>query len=194
MINYPDAEKVAGALSCHLGSLRDPREFEGLAHFHEHMLFIGSEKYPNEREYMTVLGQNGGYSNAYTSHYLTNYHFEIKDNKLLEALDRFAQFFIYPLFMDQSVFKEINAVNSEAEMYYNNDMWRMDGLVMLLCNHKALLSKYNVGNLDSLGNLRGHIPLQSDQPDEDAEGEEEAEGETEEAKDAENVEEPVEEK
>ena len=193
LIHNPDAEKAAGALACHVGSLRDPNEFQGLAHFLEHMLFIGSEKYPSEGEYMTFLGQNGGYSNAYTSHYITNYHFEIKDDKLLEALDRFAQFFISPLFMDQSVFKEINAVNSEAEMYYNNDQWRMVGLDSLLCDQKALLSKYNVGNLDTLGDLRGHIPLQSDQPDDGDDDEEEVQGETDEGKETEKVEEAEEE-
>ena len=162
LIQNEEAEKAGASLQCHVGSLRDPREYQGLAHFLEHMLFIGSEKYPGEGEYMTFLGQNGGYSNAYTSNYVTNYHFEIKDDKLLHALDMFAQFFISPLFKDESVFKEINAVNSEAEMYYNNDMWRRFHLSSLLCDPKAEMSKYNVGNLDTLGNLRGHLPLQSD--------------------------------
>ena len=115
LVQNEEAEKAGASLQCHVGSLRDPRESQGLAHFLEHMLFIGSEKYPGEGEYMTFLGQNGGYTNAYTSNYVTNYHFEIKDDKLPLALDMFAQFFISPLFEDGSVAKEINAVNSEAE-------------------------------------------------------------------------------
>ena len=47
-------------------------------------------------------------------------------------------------------------------MYYNNDGWREHNIQTMLCNPLAELSKYNVGNLDTLGNLRGHIPLQSD--------------------------------
>ena len=56
LINNPTAEKAAASLQVHVGSLRDPRNFQGLAHFLEHMLFIGSKKYPGEGEYMTFLG------------------------------------------------------------------------------------------------------------------------------------------
>ena len=172
LIHDPEAEKAGASLEVHVGAYRDPREFQGLAHFLEHMLFIGSEKYPGEGEYMTFLGQNGGYSNAYTSQTVTNYHFEVKDEVLIKGLDMFAQFFISPLFKDESVFKEINAVNSEAEMYYNNQYWRMFHMESVLSDPKSEQSKYNVGNLDTLGNLRGHLPLQSDKK----------EGETEPAK------------
>ncbi len=81
----------------------------------------------------------------------------------------FAQFFISPLFKDESVFKEINAVNSEAEMYYNNQYWRMFHLESVLSDPKSEHSKYNVGNLDTLGNLRGHLPLQSDKKEGESE-------------------------
>lgn len=175
LIQNPTAEKAAASLVTHVGSLRDPQDHQGLAHFLEHMLFIGSEKYPGEGEYMTYLGQNGGYSNAYTASTVTNYHFEVKDDKLLPALDMFAQFFISPLFKDESVAKEINAVNSEAEMYYNNDMWRQFHLFSLLCDQNSLVSKYNVGNLDTLGNLRGHLPSLSDKAKESEAGGEKVE-------------------
>jgi insulysin len=45
--------------------------------FHEHMLFLGTEKYPNEDEYETFLSQYGGFSNAYTDMEDTNYYFSI---------------------------------------------------------------------------------------------------------------------
>lgn len=41
------ALKSAAALVAHVGSLKDPKGFHGLAHFLEHMLFMGSEKYPD---------------------------------------------------------------------------------------------------------------------------------------------------
>lgn len=154
LIQNKEAQKSAAALQTHAGSLKDPRDFQGLAHFLEHMLFQGSEKYPGESEYMDFLGKNGGMSNAYTSSYVTNYHFEVKNDKLVQALDMFAQFFISPLFKEDSVLKEINAVNSEAELYLNNDAWRNYGITRLLCDQEAKLSKYNVGNLDTLGGFR----------------------------------------
>ena len=39
---------------------------QGLSHYLEHMLFMGSEKFPDENEYDAYLNNNGGSSNAYT--------------------------------------------------------------------------------------------------------------------------------
>lgn len=38
-----------------VGSLEDPIELQGLAHFCEHMLFLGTSKYPIESEYKAFL-------------------------------------------------------------------------------------------------------------------------------------------
>ena len=40
---------------------------QGIAHFLEHMLFMGTEKYPDENEYSKFLAAHGGSSNAYTA-------------------------------------------------------------------------------------------------------------------------------
>lgn len=39
---------------------------QGLSHYLEHMLFMGSEKFPDENEYEAYLTKHGGYSNAFT--------------------------------------------------------------------------------------------------------------------------------
>ena len=39
---------------------------QGLSHYLEHMLFMGSEKYPDENDYDAYLTNNGGGANAYT--------------------------------------------------------------------------------------------------------------------------------
>ena len=46
LISDPATEKSAAAFSVFRGSLSDPNSRPGLAHFFEHMLFIGTEKYP----------------------------------------------------------------------------------------------------------------------------------------------------
>ena len=75
-------------------SFCDPNYAQGMAHYLEHMLFMGSEKYPSENEYDSFLSQNGGSSNAYTDCEVTNYHLEVPQEHLHKALDIFAQFFI----------------------------------------------------------------------------------------------------
>jgi len=46
----------------------------------------------------------------------TNYHFDCSNEALSEVLDRFAQFFIAPLFGESQTEREINAVASELNM------------------------------------------------------------------------------
>lgn len=38
-------------MSVRVGSYSDPSDIQGLAHFVEHMVFMGSEKYPTENEF-----------------------------------------------------------------------------------------------------------------------------------------------
>lgn len=70
------------------GSLSDPVNIAGLAHFCEHMLFLGTKKYPKENEYSQFLSEHAGSSNAFTSGEHTNYYFDISHEHLQGALDR----------------------------------------------------------------------------------------------------------
>lgn len=71
------------------GFLSDPDNIPGLAHFCEHMLFLGTEKYPDENDYNKFLSEHGGSSNASTTTDHTNYYFDVAPNHLKEALDRY---------------------------------------------------------------------------------------------------------
>ncbi|CAF5156508.1 unnamed protein product, partial [Rotaria magnacalcarata] len=44
LISHPNIDKAAAALDVTIGSLADPRNVPGIAHFLEHMLFMGSSK------------------------------------------------------------------------------------------------------------------------------------------------------
>lgn len=49
-----------------------------LVHPAQHMLFLGTEKYPDENSYSAFLNQHGGNSNAYTASEYTNYYFDVQ--------------------------------------------------------------------------------------------------------------------
>lgn len=113
LVSDPDTEKSAACVDVHVGSMSDPPNAQGLAHFLEHMLFMGTEKYPEENEYSAYLSNHGGYSNAYTSQENTVYYFDVQNDFFEGALDLFASFFTCPLFTEASTMREINAVDSE---------------------------------------------------------------------------------
>ena len=124
LISDPQTPKAAASLDINIGSGDNPEGRGGLAHFLEHMLFLGTEKYPNPAEYEQFITEHGGNRNAYTSMEHTNYFFDVDAAYLPEALDRFAQFFISPRFDEALVDKEKNAVQSEYQMGLKSDSRR----------------------------------------------------------------------
>ena len=101
LLSDPNFNMSSASMSVMVGSLEDPNDRQGLAHFLEHMLFLGTKKYPDVDEYGTYLKTNGGYSNAYTARDHTNYHFQVLPDGFEGAIDRFSQFFIEPLFTEK---------------------------------------------------------------------------------------------
>jgi insulysin len=88
VISDVETDKSAAALDVNIGSMSDPRSVQGLAHFLEHMLFLGTEKYPEENDYSKYISRNGGQSNAFTSGSHTNFYFDVSPQFLSGALDR----------------------------------------------------------------------------------------------------------
>ena len=85
------------------------------------MLFLGSEKYPDEKAYSEFMSKNGGSKNAATGEDYTYYFFDIKNEKFGEALDLFSQFFKSPKFEDSASNREMNAVDSEFKKNLSNE-------------------------------------------------------------------------
>ena len=150
LISDKEADKSAAALTVFRGSFDDPEAHLGLAHFLEHMLFIGTRKYPEPDGYFKYVQAHGGNSNAYTSTDHTNYFFDIKPDAFREGLDRFAQFFISPLFSRDYVAREKNAVHSEYQMQIKQDNWRAWSVQKVAINPEHPFAKFNIGTLETL--------------------------------------------
>ncbi|KAI9473101.1 Metalloenzyme, LuxS/M16 peptidase-like protein [Coemansia mojavensis] len=146
----PNSTQAAGALSVNIGSFADPPELQGLAHFLEHMLFMGTEKYPQEGEYVAHIKKYAGTYNAFTSVDTTTYFFGIANEALEETLDRFSRFFIDPLLPSDSVDRELHAVDSEHKGNLQNDMRREFQIQRTLSNQSHPFSYYSGGNLKTL--------------------------------------------
>ncbi len=76
------------------------------------MVFLGTEKYPDEASYNKFIESNGGYSNAWTADEATNYRFVVTAPHLDEGLDRFSQFFIAPLFTESATMRELKGMTT----------------------------------------------------------------------------------
>lgn len=145
-----NCDGVYVAVSVNIGSLNNPKDYQGLAHFLEHMLFLGSEKYPDENHFDKIVKGYGGNLNAYTGYYETVYHYYIYPQYLEKTLDVLANFFIKPLFNKDAVMREINAINSEHLKNINSDVWFTRQVVNSITKNDAVVNTFITGNLETL--------------------------------------------
>lgn len=150
LVSTPDTDKAAAALTVEAGSGNDPAGREGLAHFLEHMLFLGTRPYPDAGEYQAYISRHGGDHNAFTANNQTTFFFSINNEAMAGALDRFAPFFISPNFDEAYVDREKNAVNAEYSAKLREDFRRIYSAEKMAMNPAHPYSHFSVGNLDTL--------------------------------------------
>lgn len=125
LVSDPDATASGAALSIHAGSYSDPEDIPGVAHFCEHMLFLGNSAYPTEDELRRFLSAQGGSLNAFTTEQFTTYFFDVSPSGLLGALSRFSSLFKSPLFTASATDRELNAIESEDAKNKQSDQFRV---------------------------------------------------------------------
>src|SRR5579862_6747511 len=113
LISDPGTEQSAAGIAVESGSWDDPKEYPGMAHFLEHMLFMGTGAYPQEFEYMQFIFDHGGKVNAYTASDRTVYMFSVNNDAFEPTFDRFSHFFIDPLLAQHCIARALHAVDQE---------------------------------------------------------------------------------
>jgi insulysin len=159
LIHDPETDKAAAAMDVRVGSGHDPEGYQGLTHFLEHMLFLGTGSFPEAGEYQAYITGHGGSNNAYTAYENTNYYFDIEKGYLAPALERFSRFFIDPLLTPDYVDRERNAVHSEYQSNLQNDGRRAYEIFKSVINPRHPLAKFSVGSLETLRDHEGEGSL-----------------------------------
>lgn len=150
LVSDPDADKAAASMNVSVGSAQDPEDLAGLAHFLEHMLFLGTEPFPEADAYQGYISRRGGSHNAFTAPQDTNYFFDIDPDALEGALDRFSQFFISPLFNADRLESERNIVHSEYMARIRDDGRRENDVLNALLNPENPTNGFSVGSRETL--------------------------------------------
>lgn len=141
LVSDPESRTASTSYNVAAGSLCNPPDVLGLAHYLEHMLFMGSEKYPAENHADKFASENDGWINAWTDDSNTNYHFQVENTGLKMMSDIYAQFFIDPLIRRDSLEREMMAVNSEYMMGFSSDFWPEYELMMGRANKLSPYSR-----------------------------------------------------
>ncbi|WP_104202300.1 insulinase family protein [Billgrantia saliphila] len=145
-----DAELAAAAVSVGAGSAHEPTDLAGLAHLLEHMLFLGSDRYPAEDDFATYVQGHGGRYNATTQIDQTRYFFEIPPGQLDGALDRLARFFVAPRLDAAAIARERKVIDAEYHARREDEEQGVLGVIKQVLDPQHPASRFFAGNRDTL--------------------------------------------
>lgn len=155
LVSDPQAPKSLAALALPVGSLEDPNSQLGLAHYLEHMVLMGSKRYPQPENLSEFLKKHGGSHNASTASYRTAFYLEVENDALAPAVDRMADAIAEPLLDPGNADRERNAVNAELTMARSRDGMRMAQVGAETLNPAHPSARFSGGNLDTLKDKPG---------------------------------------
>ena len=154
LVSDARAPKSLAALALPVGSLEDPNSQLGLAHYLEHMVLMGSKRYPEPENLSEFLKKHGGSHNASTASYRTAFYLEVENDALEQAVDRMADAIAEPLLDPGNADRERNAVNAELTMARSRDGMRMAQVGAETLNPAHPSARFSGGNLDTLKTSR----------------------------------------
>src|SRR4051794_39217071 len=99
------------------GARTERAEENGMAHFLEHLVFKGGEKYDDYRKVNETAERMGGSLNAYTSHDLVAFHITVRAEAAMEALVLLSDFVGRPRIDPGELDKERGVVIQEIQRY-----------------------------------------------------------------------------
>lgn len=99
------------------GARTERLEENGMAHFLEHLVFKGGEKFPHYRDVNETAERLGGVLNAFTSHDLVAFHITIRAEKAMEAIDLLTDFAGRPHLDAEELDRERGVVIQEIQRY-----------------------------------------------------------------------------
>ncbi|MEM8628682.1 MAG: insulinase family protein [Chlamydiota bacterium] len=150
LVSDPSVEQSACALGVRTGSWHDPDKWPGMAHLLEHMLFLGTKRYPQNNGFASFLSDHSGLSNAFTAPHCTVYMFSVGTRYLSEGMERFSDFFIDPLLDTAQISAELMNVDQEFQKNRLNDRWREYQVFKELCQTGHPHRKFSTGHRGTL--------------------------------------------
>jgi predicted Zn-dependent peptidase len=116
-VGLPGTRAVTILVAFDAGARTERPEENGMAHFLEHLVFKGGEKYDDYRKVNETAERMGGSLNAYTSHDLVAFHITVRAEAALEAIDLLTDFVGRPRIDPGELDRERGVVIQEIQRY-----------------------------------------------------------------------------
>jgi predicted Zn-dependent peptidase len=118
-IAVPGTRALTALVAFDAGARNETPEENGMAHFLEHLVFKGGEKYPTYRDVNETAEHLGGILNAYTSHDLVAFHITVRAEAAGDAIDLLTDFVGRPRLDAEELDRERGVVIQEINRAYD---------------------------------------------------------------------------
>jgi predicted Zn-dependent peptidase len=118
-VALPGTRALTVLVAFDAGARNERPEENGMAHFLEHLVFKGGEKYPGYKDINETAERLGGVLNAYTSHDLVAFHITVRAESAPEAIDLLSDFVGRPRLDAEELDRERGVVIQEINRAYD---------------------------------------------------------------------------
>src|SRR5690349_292397 len=148
--HVPDLKRAAAVLRVAAGSHDAPLAWPGLAHFLEHLLFLGTERFPADQGLMAYVLGHAGQVNARTSERTTDYFFELAPQAFNNGLDRLSDMLAHPRMNPDEQQREREVLHAEFVAWSQNAAAQQQFSLFSGLGQAHPLRGFHAGNRDSL--------------------------------------------
>jgi predicted Zn-dependent peptidase len=118
-VSIPGTRALTILVAFDAGARHERREENGMAHFLEHLVFKGGERYPTYRDVNETAERLGGVLNAYTSHDLVAFHITVRAESAPQAIDLLTDFVGRPRIDAEELDRERGVVIQEINRAFD---------------------------------------------------------------------------
>src|SRR3954466_10645486 len=116
-VEIPGTRALTVLVAFDAGARTERPEENGMAHFLEHLVFKGGQKYDDYRKVNETAERMGGVLNAYTSHDLVAFHITVRAESAMDAIDLLTDFVGRPKIDAGELDRERGVVIQEIQRY-----------------------------------------------------------------------------
>lgn len=142
----PRLKRSAAALRVHAGSHDAPGKWPGLAHFLEHLFFLGNPRFPLADGLMRYVQALGGQVNASTRERTTDFFFEVPPSALAGGLERLCQMLAEPDLGIERQRREREVIHAEFIAWSRNPQAQQQFALLQAAAPGHPLSAFHAGN------------------------------------------------
>ncbi|MBP7774775.1 insulinase family protein [Candidatus Woesebacteria bacterium] len=147
-------QSVTALVLVNVGSRFEPLEQAGIAHFFEHIVFKGTNKYPSALELSSTIDAVGAEFNAFTSKEYTGFYVKVASRHFQTALDVLSDMMLQPLIPADDIVREQKVIIEEINMYKDNPMSHVSTIFDHLFFSDTHLSHDIIGTKETVSNIQ----------------------------------------